>query len=921
MLTRTRIPFRALRALSRRVSVAAMLPGLVFVLSLPIAPGRAVADPVDVTIGVLAYTGKPGTAARWQTLADYLDERNPAYRFRIEPLFLGELRRAFVAGRLDFVLTQPLQFSELSQKGGIWPLASVVRQDGGQPVERLGSVVFARQGDGIEELGELTGRRIAGVGPNALGGWLLGMEALDRAGVSAKEDITPIFTGMPMGAVVDAVLDGRADAGVVRAKYFHWYRREFPDSRLAPVGEATRRDFPYATNTPLVPEWPFAATEAAPEGLPTTVAQQLLGLAPDSPALMSADIAGWQPPLDYTVVHRLRDRWLPEPLSAGNLAREYWALLLAAFLLVAVLFHWQNRRATRQLHQQEERLQRAFTGLHTGAVLLDSAGSILLANPAISRFARSVAADAYSLVGHNFCRAFALQLDDADDECALAALERAGRGGQVDSIEGVIEREGQRLDVNIRVNRLHGERDGHLLVSMLDVTDLRSAHALLSYRASHDRLTGLLNRDAFEEFLDRYRREGSEGRSLGPACLIWVDLDEFRLLNEIGSRQFGDRVLSALAGHFSLELPSDAMIARVGVDEFAMWMPLASHEDCLTVGRQVLGSVHSFQMSGEHSHLRLKASVGVTRIDGDDTLAFRRLDDAERACQSAHRQGGDRVVQFSGSDTELLERRQQVDRYNRLRSAIADDRLTQVAQCISPLQSGTDCHHELLLRIVDENGKAAFPHEFIEIAEKHQAMVEVDCWVVRNSCEWVASLEDRHASVSVNLSAHSVQDPGMIAFIRDTLLETGAAPRRLIFEITETAAIRNLEQAERLIAALRRLGCRFSLDDFGGGFLSFDFLRRLRPDYVKIDGQLIRDMTDDPVAAVIVSAIVEVSRVMSAQTVAEWIETEEQLRRVRDMGVDYAQGFLIHRPEPLHTAARNRPDTRQLQADSLSDSA
>ncbi|MGM0517181.1 MAG: EAL domain-containing protein [Pseudomonadota bacterium] len=913
MLTFTRTLRRALRGRIGPLP-ASMILGVALLF---LVPGRGVAAPVDVTIGVLAYTGKPGTLARWQTLAHYLTERNPGYRFEVEPLFLGEMQRAFAAGRLDFVLTQPLQFSELSRMGDIWPLASLVRRDSGQPVERLGSVVFAPQDEGIERLEDLAGRRVAGVGPQALGGWLLGMQALENADVAAGKEITPIFTGMPMNTVVDAVLDGRADAGVVRAKYLRWYLREFPDSRLAPVGEASRSDFPYATNTPLAPEWPFAATGTAPEDLVTDVARQLMALKPDSPALTSAGIAGWQTPLDYSVVHRLRDRWLPEPLSLSNLAEKYWAVLLAVFLFVAGLFHWQGRRAARRLHRQEDRLRRAFSGLHTGAVLLDPVGNILLANPAIAHFARSVANDHRSLVGHHFCGAFALRLEQGGDDCVLEDLVGVARDKDAESIEGVVERDGQRLDVNIRVKRLEGEQSGQLLVSMLDVTDLRSAHALLSYRASHDRLTGLLNRGAFEEFLDRNGDDGRAVRLTGPACLIWLDLDEFRLLNEIGSRQFGDRVLSALAGHLSLELPSDAMIARVGVDEFAMWMPLSSRDDCPGVGRRVLASVHSFQMLGEHSHLRLKASVGVTRLDEKEVFASRRLNDAERACQSAHRQGGDRVVQFSGSDTELLERREQVDRYNRLRSAIANDRLLQVAQRISPVTLDDHCHHELLLRIVGEDGVPVFPHEFIEIAEKHQAMVEVDRWVIRNSCKWVASLEETASSLSVNLSAHSVQDPGMIAFIRDALQETGADPRRLIFEITETAAIRNLEQAERLIAALRRLGCRFSLDDFGSGYLSFDFLRRLQPDYVKIDGQLIRDMPDDPVAAVIVSAIVEVSQVMSARTVAEWIETEEQLRRVRDLGVDYVQGYLIHRPEPLEKAW-SRPDFRCLQQESLS---
>ncbi|MFP4640280.1 MAG: putative bifunctional diguanylate cyclase/phosphodiesterase, partial [Guyparkeria sp.] len=706
--------------------------------------------------------------------------------------------------------------------------------------------------------------------------------------------------GLPMGSVIDAVLEGRADAGVVRSNYFQSYLEEFPDSRLAPIGQAVRHDFPYASNTPLVPEWPFAATGRAPDGLPATVARQLISLPADAEAIQEAGIGGWQAPLDYSVIDRLRDKWMPEPITVRDVLRDNWPLFVLALAVVIGLFHWQSRQGTRRLQRQENRLRRAFSGLHTGAVLLDAAGNILLANRAVTRFARSTSANEDSLVGQSFCTAFALDVEGTEPGCALDVLERAARSDDPATMDGIIEREGQRLDVNLRVNRLEGDHETQLLVSMLDVTELRSAHALLSYRATHDRLTGLLNREALEDFLDRTATNSEPKHGVpGTACLIWLDLDEFRLLNEIGTRQFGDRVLAALAGHFSLELPSDAMIARMGVDEFAIWMPLASQDNCIVAARNVLKSVHSFRMPGENEHLRLKASVGVTRIDPDDALAAKRLDDAERACQSAQRQGGDRVVQYSGGDTELLERQTQVKRYNSLRAAIASNRLSQAAQRITPIDPSRPEHHELLLRIVGEDGELEFPSEFIEIAEKHHAMTEVDRWVVRTGCEWIATHLDSPKTVSINLSAHSVQDPGMIPFIRETLADTGADPGRIIFEVTETAAIRNLEQAERLTRALRRLGCRFSLDDFGGGFLSFDFLRRLQPDFVKIDGQLIRDMTDDPVASVIVSAIIEVSGVMSASTVAEWVETEQQYESLRAMGVDYVQGFLIHRPEPI----------------------
>ncbi len=854
-----------------------------------------------IHIGVLAYAGKDDAISRWQGTADYLSESNPDYHFIIRPLFLSELRNAFVEGQLDFVLTQSLQFSELSRLDSIWPLATVVVKGNGQGLEQLGAVIFTREGADFVELDDLVGTRVAGTSPNALGGWLLGMQALEDAGLDVEHQITPIFTGLPLTAVVDAVLDGRAHAGVVRSSYFQRYLDTYPDSRLVPVGTAERQGFPYPSNTPLVPEWPFAATGQAPQDLANRVARQLIAMPADVKAAEQARIVGWRTPLDYSIVHRLRDKWLPEPISPGSLVRHFWPYLVLVVVVVLTLFAWQARRAARRLGVEKRRLRRAFSGLHTGAVLTDASGHILLTNRAVEEFARTDMEG--GLIGRSFCDAFKLRIEGLSPQCAFGELvERAGTL-ETRSVDGVIERDNQRFDVNLKLRRLDSEEGGtQVLVSMLDVTELRSAHALLTYRATHDRLTGILNREAMEEFLSQ-AMPGKAPRNdpVHASCLIWTDLDEFRLLNEIGSRELGDRILASLASHFSLELPSDAVLARMGVDEFAIWMPLPNRDTCTLVAREVLEIIHAFRLPDEHEHLRLKASVGVTRIDSDDLLASRRLEDAERACQSAQRLGGDRVVQFSGEDTELLEREQQIERFNALRAAIAEDRLDLAAQRIVPVRAGIPIIHEMLLRVTDVDGRPRFPTEYIEIAEKHHAMGEIDRWVIRQSCRWLARQPPDSGTLSINLSAHSVQEPDMLEFIRQELGEWDVDPARVVFEITETAAIINLDQAERLIAAMRRIGCRFALDDFGGGFLSFEYLRRLNPDIVKIDGRLVEDLSHDPVAAVIVSAIVQVSRVMGAQTVAEWVETDDQQQQVTEMGVDYIQGFLLHRPAPLGT--------------------
>ncbi|MFN2381107.1 MAG: PhnD/SsuA/transferrin family substrate-binding protein, partial [Guyparkeria sp.] len=673
-----------------------------------------------ITIGVLAYAGKEEALERWQATADYLSYRNPGYRFVIEPLFLSELRRAFVQRQLHFVLTQSLQYSELSRLGTIWPLSTLVAKGNGQglsgqgrgdqALEQLGAVIFTREGSGFDTLDDLVGTRIAGTSPNALGGWLLGMQALENAGIEVGHEITPIFTGLPLEAVIDAVLDGRAHAGVVRASFFQRYLEAYPDTRLLPVGPAERQGFPYPSNTPLVPEWPFAATGQAPDGLPAQVARQLIEMSADSPAAELARIAGWRTPLDYSIVDRLRDEWLPEPLTPGSLLLHFWHYLVLIVAAALVLFTWQARRATKRLGEEKRRLRRAFSGLHTGAALTDASGHILLTNPAIEKFARPELGG--QMGGTAFCEVFELRIGERSTPCTFADLVEWGETSEEPSVDGLIERENQRLDVNLKVSRLATDGASQYLVSMLDVTDLRSANALLTYRATHDRLTGVLNREAMEEFL-AWVMPGKLPRNepVQASCLVWTDLDEFRLLNEIGSRELGDRILASLASHFSLELPSDAVLARMGVDEFAIWMPLLNHDTCALVARGVLEIIHAFRLPGEHEHLRLKASVGVTRLDSDDLIAARRLEDAERACQSAHRLGGDRVVQFSGENTELLEREQQVERYTALRAAIVDDRLHLAAQRIAPTRAGIPVLHEMLLRVTDAEGKIRFPTE------------------------------------------------------------------------------------------------------------------------------------------------------------------------------------------------------------------
>lgn len=871
---------------------------------------------VPITIGVLAYNGKAEAVRRWQPTADYLTAQNPGFVFDVVPFYLAELAAAVRDGRLDFVLTQPLQYVELARKNEVWPLATLNVQTPQGTLDRFGSAIIVRADQqAIQHVRDLRGKVLAGASPDALGAWLLGLDTLNRVGINPKTEIHTLFTGLPMSQLVQAVADGRADAAVIRAGYLE---QSIHAGLIAPgtfrvLDPKNYADFPYQVTTELVPEWPFCATHRVSAAFAAQVARGLLGLSQDNPAAIAAGITHWALPLDYTSVAHIDARWLPHNRSVLQWLRSFGVWLLLPLGAVVFVFYLQGRRTQRHLSRQEARLSATLNTLQDAVIVCSADGRVVFANQLTRVFLTHPVDDLSALHGRHYAVLFHLRWRESapnfDLRQAVALLDK--RPEQTYHVQLIIGHQMREVDLHLRqLDDLTEQKTPKFVMTLRDVTEYREATALLAYRASHDRLTGLLNHTAFEELLERHGHSQSEG------LILWLDVDDFRLINEANSRRLGDQLISRLASALALNAPSSGLVARLGVDEFGIWIPDLRALSYRQWPDELLGLLRELRFEIDGQRFWLTVSIGVCLADY--RLGAGLLDDAEAACRRAHREGGNRVVWFSRDDAEIATRREQMASLHYLKQALDAGNLVQVVQLIAPVgltQAAVfplklptaHAHYEVLLRVKGADDRLQSPVQFIEAAEKYHFMPEIDRWVIRKTCEFLTQCP-KPPLMAINLSGATVQDPQINGFIRAVFREFDINPALICFEITETSAITNFELVLDLMTALRGLGCQVALDDFGGGLLSFEFLRRLKPDFVKIDGKLIRDVTEDAVAKVIVTAIVQVARVMKAQTIGEWVETPAVLDCVRALGVQHIQGYLVAAPVLMNTLSDQCPD-------------
>lgn len=614
-------------------------------------------------------------------------------------------------------------------------------------------------------------------------------------------------------------------------------------------------------------------------------------------------------PFELVVQQRLGWVALRWHVLVGVLA----SCLLAAALGLLLINQWyRSAQAGRIAHEallrERERAEVTLYSIDDAVITADPSGAIEFMNPVAERLTGWPAEQAKGRAATDVLHL----VDEATGEAMVEPVKRSLQRGEsikfYDEIN-LINRNGRRTAVTGSVGPIRDSQGGVTGAAMVlqDVGRDREMSHLLAYQATHDDLTGLINRREFSKRVQRVL-EASRDDGRG-SVLAHLDLDRFKVVNDTSGHLAGDAMLKQIARLLQPHVREEDTLARVGGDEFGILFEECELDEAIKAVEEMIEVVKRFRFNWEEKSFEVGASVGLIELKPEHQTLAEVMNSADAACYIAKERGGNRVHVYQADDDALLKRQGELEWLHRITHAYSDNRFVLFAQEIVPLQNtpSDDRHYEVLLRMMDDSGSLVLPMEYIAAAERYNMMFDLDRWVLLNAFRVIRPYVEKFDSNSempmkrfaINLSGQSLSDDRTMDYVRTEFEATPSLPKHVVFEITETAAVSNLTQAESFISEFREMGCRFSLDDFGSGVSSFAHLKDLHVDYLKIDGKFVRDMEFDPVNFVMVGSINHIGHVMGIKTIAEYVESGEILEKVRELGVDFAQGSWIGAAERL----------------------
>ena len=556
------------------------------------------------------------------------------------------------------------------------------------------------------------------------------------------------------------------------------------------------------------------------------------------------------------------------------------------------------------LAESRELLQVTLESIGDAVITTDLKGAITWLNPVAERLTGWLNAEA---LGLPLAEVFNI-VNEETRQVAENPVARCLQEGKISGLASntvLIARHGAEYGIEDSASPIR-DRDGQALGAVLvfhDVTEQRRLSREMSYRAKHDPLTGLTNRAEFELRLKRVLARAHEDASTN--ALMYIDLDQFKIVNDSCGHAVGDQLLKQISALLNVCVRKRDTLARLGGDEFGVILEHCSVEQAERVAQQICDAMDDFRFYHDSKRYRVGTSIGLVPVNRDWPTPAAVMQAADTGCYAAKEAGRNRVHVWRDEDQVMLARQGEMQWTNRIELALDDDRFELYAQRIVPLKNlGGGLHCEMLLRMRDTDGTIILPGAFLPAAERFHLASRIDRHVVRKVFEWLTAMHgagDGIDTVTVNLSGQSIGDRAFHRFVADMVARARFKVDKLCFEITETAVVTHLDDARTFIMEMRDLGVRMALDDFGAGASSFGYLKALPVNYLKIDGQFVRDLITDPLDLAAVRCFIEVAKVVGIETVAEFVETDEVLAALREMGVDFAQGYLLHRPEPLRT--------------------
>ncbi len=434
-----------------------------------------------------------------------------------------------------------------------------------------------------------------------------------------------------------------------------------------------------------------------------------------------------------------------------------------------------------------------------------------------------------------------------------------------------------------------------------NITDETALLERIAYNAKHDVLTGLVNRNDFEKHLKKVIRKAKESNE--ESILCYLDLDHFKVVNDVAGHSAGDQLLIGLSDILKDKVRSSDTVARLGGDEFGIILERCPLNNAMKICENILRSINQFIFEWDKRSYKVGVSIGLAMITNRTVNETIVMSQADMACYRAKELGRNQIHVAHTDDTAILERSSEFIYVSAITDALNNDRLFLMKQPIISLKNESKSipHYEILSRILDDEDNIIPPNDFIRVAERYGMITGVDRYVIKKAFQYhIQQYSNTDVVISINLSGNTVCDPYILDFIKKELEKARIKPHCVCFEITETAAISSITKARNVINELKSIGVKFALDDFGSGLSSFGYLKDLPVDYLKIDGSFVKNMVNNSKDRAIVRSINEVAKIMDMQTIAEFVENSEILNNLREIGVDFAQGYGIGKPKKIH---------------------
>lgn len=551
----------------------------------------------------------------------------------------------------------------------------------------------------------------------------------------------------------------------------------------------------------------------------------------------------------------------------------------------------------RQLQEQEQLFEAIFDSINEGLIAVDRERRIRFMNPVAEHLMDVKDEDAGGQLLEDCFAIF-----DEHTEIEAAVPFSAVLTGTMFKFDNVFLRtnRGGRVNVSGTITPISSESTGDgALVTFRDVSSIKAMSQVIQYQASHDALTGLMNREEFFTRLKAVTEAILEEKA--SHSLIYLDLDQFKIINDVCGHLAGDELLRQVSTDVTDLLKEHEYIAaRLGGDEFGILLLNSPLPRAMSFAQTVLRNLDRKFIWQKHA-FHITTSIGVVPLGGVNSDPYSLLAAADDAAYLAKEAGGNTIKVYETTDYTFLKRRGEMQWVSRLNHALESNLFELWGQTIQSTNGATEEHIEVLIRLKDTNGELISPADFIPAAEKYNLMPAVDRWVLTTALDHLVTLsnQDRYPIYSINLSAASLIDESFMDFVQGTLRSHRVDPRQVCLEITETAAIANMSRVTSFIRRMKNIGVTFALDDFGNGFSSFSYLKALPVDYLKIDGSFVRDITTNPIDHALVEAVNSIGHVIGMKTIAEYVKDDATRKMVETIGVDYMQGYGISKPAPL----------------------